>query len=178
MTKSLASLQITARAKGKQIMKPGIIFRGKPLVLEDGSIDSTRPANKQLANEYDPRVTVYFQPKAWADSDVIRAWHVDFDRATEAAANGKPRAITLDNLSSQLPKTIGQRAKRKNGTKFVYTPANCTDLCAVIDGGIGAYIKMRMAKSFLEDSESSEKRMYEWSDGKVDAKERRVLYTK
>ena len=35
-----------------------------------------------------------------------------------------------------------------------------------------------MEKSFLKDVESSEDRMDAWSDGKVTAKERRVLYTK
>ena len=34
-----------------------------------------------------------------------------------------------------------------------------------------------MAKSFLKDFESSEERMNAWSDGKINSKQRRVLYS-
>ena len=177
MTKRQTSLQLTIRASGDQIIKPAIIFRGKPKKIK-GKIDSRIPANNRLLGNYDKRVTVYYQKKAWADEHVVRAWQEDFEAVTVPVAGGKPRAVTLDNLSSQLGPNISKLAKRVGGTKFVWTPENCTDLCAVVDCGVGAYIKINMAKSFLADFESSEQRTDAWSDGKVSIRERRELYCK
>ena len=59
----------------------------------------------------------------------------------------------------------------------VYTPEDCTDLCAVTDDGLGFEIKRRMVKYYKDDLCSSDARLEAWKNGKVPVSERRILAT-
>eukprot|EP00954_Amorphochlora_amoebiformis_P022641 1354706-Amorphochlora_amoeboformis.AAC.2 len=80
MTKRTATLQLCFSAKHP---RPPIcvILHGKPYVDKHGKVNPRKPANKKIQSEmkdYDPRVKVYFNPKAWADVSVTHAWAEDY----------------------------------------------------------------------------------------------------
>lgn len=65
----------------------------------------------------------------------------------------------------------------KNNFELTYSPGECTELCQVIDDGIGAHVKKSICKSFDDDFESSEDSMERWSSGNVPTFERRNKMT-
>lgn len=58
---------------------------------------------------------------------------------------------------------------------LIYTPEDCTDLCAVTDLGLGKAIKDRMRMKFDENFENN---IDAWVDGRVTASDRRLLQAK
>ena len=79
----------------------------------------------------------------------------------------------MDNLGSQCQPEFKEYIRKECNTLIVYTPNNCTDLCAVTDAGIGKVIKDRMRKKYDADFES---RTSEWTDKRIPTRELRVLY--
>lgn len=181
VTKRMCTLQPTFRAEGPQNVKPAIIFRLKPKIVNKATfkIDVTKPADSRIHAElhkYDKRVTVYFDPKAYACADVCAAQLRDFHRHTKSQGD---RILGLDNWGPQA--TIEYQAKAKRfGIKLVYTPEACTDLCAVTDYGLGATLKKLMVNQYEEDFNS---RVDYWCGNKsgdktISLSEKRILFTK
>ena len=170
-------MQLCFRGEPPQIVPPAVIFHGKPFIDDDDNIDPRTPARTRARErkQYDPRVIVYWDPKAYASCPVSDAWLEDFDKITKT--KNPKRALGLDNYSTQSSERYQAEAKEWN-IKLVFTPEDCTDVTAVTDDGIGNEIKKRIVKMYQGDLESSEERLAQWKDGKVSASERRILFTK
>ena len=54
-------------------------------------------------------------------------------------------------------------------------PEDCTDACAIIDAGLGWFLKKFIAAKYREDYESSPERTDDWTDGNVPLWEVRIL---
>ena len=181
LTKRQCTLQPFFRAVGPQNVKPVIIFALKPKIVDEekGIIDVSKPADSRIFKEmaqYDTRVQVYYDPKAYACGDICIRTLKDFDKQT--SRQGK-RLLGLDNWDAQSTHEYQSLAKERN-IKLAYTPSDCTDLCAVTDYGLGLALKRFMIADFQEDFE---KRTDYWSgtpDGAktISASERRILFTK
>lgn len=157
--KRFCTLQLAVRLSNDNTEYPqprlAIIFHGQG-----------KKISKEERNAWDPRVDVYFQSNAWADTDFC----VDYCRKTLApvfentlnklkakgqkcAANGC--LLLMDNLSSHVSQDF-QTEVRKVGAKPHFLPAGCTDWVQAIDHHGGVTLKNRMQKimelEFIEDS--------------------------
>ena len=65
--------------------------------------------------------------------------------------------------------------REQSNTLLIYTPADCTDLCAVTDAGLGKAIKTRMKIKFEEHYENNSEA---WEDGKITASENFFFFCK
>lgn len=133
MERRVASLQLCFTAEGAQRVKPGICFRAKPAIRADGSADPSRPQHANLKKDLRqmPKgIDVYFQPKAWFDTATSLQFAKNF--RNQARPANQEKLLGLDNLNSQCaPEFIDTMRKAK--VQLIYTPADCTDLCAVTD---------------------------------------------
>ena len=57
--------------------------------------------------------------------------------------------------------------------KLVYAPEDCTNLCAIVNDGIGVFLKMVMNWLYREHRDASEENNDAWANGDVSASERR-----
>lgn len=183
MTKRQATFQPFFRALGPQNVKPCLIVALKPKIVseERGIIDVKTPTDTRIRAEmklYDKRVNVYYDPKAYASHDVCVQMLKDFDAQT---SNQGDRVLGMDNWDCQTTEEYQSLAKRR-GVKLVYSPSDCTDLCAVTDYGLGNTSKGFMVDEFRQEFES---RLEHWCGSEDDpsrktitASERRILFTK
>lgn len=181
VTKRMCTIQPTFRAEGPQNVKPAIFFALKPKIVDKKRfiIDVKKPADSRIVREmsqYDSRVDVYFDPKAYASGDVCIALLKDFHQQTKSQG---PVILGLDNWGSQATVDY-QRTAKKWKVKLVYTPENCTDLCAVTDYGLGATLKKLMVDQYEADFNT---RVDYWSGNKngdktISLSEKRILFTK
>jgi hypothetical protein len=141
--KRFCTIQVCCRpvSNGESQPRIAVIFRGSGTVYE---------REKFL---YDPRVDVYFQPKAWADRPTSLAWfkktfkkHLE-ERAKEEGKNPE-FMLFCDNLDSQAHEEFLNAIKAEKGCRFLL-PAGETEMCQPIDGGIGAVLKKII--SFVQD---------------------------
>ncbi len=82
------------------------------------------------------------------------------------------KLVGLDNLSAHCHPDFRWYAKHETNSLLIYTPEDCTDLCAVTDAGLEKAIKDRMRAKFDAHYESNEDM---WDDGKVSAAGHRAL---
>lgn len=133
MERRVASLQLCFCAAGPPPINPGICFRAKPFVTPSEKVNPSRPKNAKLKKETKkmPKgVDVYYQPKAWFDTPTSLQFAKNF--RNQARPANQEKLLGLDNLNSQCaPEFI--EAMRKSRVQLLYTPADCTDLCAVTD---------------------------------------------
>ena len=106
---------------------------------------------------------MYYQKKAWFDGATCRAWLKDF-RAQ--AGSQSEKLLGLDNLGGQCHPDFRSYARNDCNSLLIYTPEDCTDLCAVTDAGLGKAIKDRMKAKFEKDFDE---RADEWVDGDISA---------
>jgi hypothetical protein len=74
LDKRQASIQLCIRAEGQQLVRVGIIFRGRGRRLAAGEL--------QVYDMLRPFLCVYFQPKAWLDGFVALNWLDQFQADT------------------------------------------------------------------------------------------------
>ena len=132
MTRRHASLQLCFSAEPTQRVRSGVCFRAKPAVKADGSVDPSRSQHANLETDLrqvpTDKVDMNFQPKAWFDTATSLQFTNNF-RSQCRSAN-QEKLLGLDNLNSQCaPQFI--HTMRKVKVQLIYTPADCTDLCAV-----------------------------------------------
>ena len=174
MHRRLATLQLCFNAGDKPRVDPAIIFRAVPKQLANGKVNNSLPQSHRLKPErkkYAKGVRVLYQPKAWADTSVSLKWASIF---AEQTGSPQEKLLGLDNLGSQCNPVFKNFIREKADALLIYTPAGCTDLCAVTDFGLGKAIKDRMKKKFLDDFQSDQY-FDRWVDGDVSASELRVL---
>lgn len=185
LEKRQCTLMPTFCADGTKPIKPLIIFAAKPELIQlDNGCVQINVANapgltREELQKYDPRVDVAFDIKSWASAEVIDYWLRKFDEATKSRLEDpkQRRLIQLDNYGPQATPDVQEQFDEAN-IDPLFSPGNCTDLCSVVDDGLGNELKKDVVGYFDDDFESSRERTNAWTDGKVSASERRVLFTK
>jgi hypothetical protein len=130
LDKRQATLHLTIRAEGEQIVKPVLVFRGRGLRI---------PASEIV--QYPDNIKVVWQPKAWVDSFMIEEMIEDFGESTaELREEFGEVMLGMDRLSCQKS-AESQQQLRDLGFFPVLTPADCTDVTAPIDHHVGTAIK-------------------------------------
>ena len=155
---------------GGKLMQCAIIFRG-----------TGKRISKVEKKAYDPRVDVFFQKNAWADSNFCMAWAKRcFRKSLMQGGGGVPveeSLLTLDNLHGQTTEKSKVYMKKECNTLVWYYPGGCTDALQPIDAGLGALIKVEVGKQldiWLENGDNLER----WESNALTASDRRVLLTK
>ena len=173
MDKRQFTMQMAFCALAPPIMKPAVIFRGLPVVDENGNVDPRTPKvrREKERTQYDPRVIVYWGPKAYAGCAVSDAWLEDFIKCTRPKV--RKIILGLDNLSSQCNDLYAAAAKKVD-TKLAYTAANCTDEIAFSDKAPENEVKKLVVDEYKQHLEANLER---WKDEDVSAGERRILFT-
>jgi hypothetical protein len=169
--KRMATLQVCVSLDGsatnrKPQPKIAIIFKGK------GNISAAERA------AYDPRVDVYFQPKAWMDSGLFVEWTNRTLKPFVENLPAGPKAMVLDNLRAQTNEESAT-ALRAIGVDRRLLPEGTTDMIQPVDQNVGVHIKRllgeKLNERLTEDGDFQER----WLgvNGTFTAKERRVLLT-
>jgi hypothetical protein len=139
LDKRQATIQLTIRASGAQIVRIGLIFRNKGIQLRD----EERAVYRNLA----PLLQVYFQPNAWADEKVMLSW---LDHLGEVL-------LGMDNHGAQQTDKFRAKMAEYN-TKPAYTPPDCTDIVAPSDHHVGARLKKYISLFYHLDMEKNRTR--------------------
>ena len=161
--KRFCSLNICFRPEGEQ-PKVSIIFWGK------GNRHS-----KIEKESWDLNVDVYFQTKAWANTEFCVEWA---QKTLKHATNDEDRFVLyVDDFGCQKPDRF-KDAVSANGGLVLYCLANATDIWQPIDAGYGRLLKALVMQYFFDWLEHDEdlKRWYGVSS--FTASEKRILITK
>ena len=130
LEKRMATIILTLRGDGPQIVPPFILFRG------EGRISAA------LLAELDAVGIPYgFNEKAWANQDACIA-HLNFFNkiVRETCPELKEHMLLLDGLSSQSTRAFIELALDLN-IYTVYFPPNCTHLVQPVDHRVAAWLK-------------------------------------
>jgi hypothetical protein len=172
--KRLATLQISVSLDGcatdiKPQCKPTLIFKGKGQISQDER------------DQYDARVTVMFQEKAWMDGDTFIRWVEGPLSAHVALLPPGKKIMILDNLRAQIS-DAGLEALRALGVERRLLPAGVTDIIQPIDQNVGVDVKRRMIEILNTRLAEDEEFLGRWvgQAGAVPftARDRRILLTK
>ena len=163
--KRMATLVLTLRAEGEQIVPPFLLFRGKGMLSED------------LLAELDAIGIPYaFNEKAWANEkaclDHLRFF---YQIVHEKCPEIKENMLLLDGLGSQCTSRYIELALDLNILP-VYFPPNCTHLIQPVDHRVAAFFK----RCFHLLYKAEEELMYDvWAEyrenGSLNAQYLRVL---
>jgi hypothetical protein len=167
LDKRQASIQLCIRAGGTQIVRIGLIFRNKGIIV----CDEERAAYRQLSGI----LQVYFQPNAWADEEVSLSWLDEFHKDTEHLGEV---LLGMDNHGAQQTDVFRARMKKYNVVP-AYTPAECTDIVSPSDHHVGARLKKYISVLYHHGLENNRTHWCNPPDqGGLQAWERRVLMAK
>ena len=118
-------------------------------------------------------VDVYFQENAWADTVFSVDW---VNKTFKDVAEKESRFVLFcDNLSAQTSDEFKDAVSKLGGIVW-YGLTNATDLWQPVDGGFAELLKTlvnQQQSSWLDSDENADK----WYNGKISAKERRILIT-
>lgn len=139
LDKRQASIHLTLRAEGKQIMPPVIILKNN--TFGEGIPDSEKQELAKLG------VLFYYQPKAWADKDFLM-WYLDqFIKVLDKECPGEEHMLILDGLSGQRMVQFIDKC-HENRIICVFTSPGCTDVIQPIDHHVGAFLKLTIGKLY------------------------------
>ena len=147
--------------------RAAIIFRGKGLRIA-----------AEERSQWDPRVDVYFQPKAWLNDPVLDEWVIrTFSKATSYArdADWEESVLFCDNLKTQTRDHFRRLLWQYARTKLHLFPTGVTDELQTVDDGLGVMVKRHMGEAFTAWLENNLERMLK---REIKASERRIVLTK
>ena len=149
--------------------RAAIIFRGKGLRIA-----------AEERSQWDPRVDVYFQAKAWLNDSVLDEWVIrTFSKATSFAQNAhadwEESVLFCDNLKTQTRDHFRHLLWKHARTKLHLFPTGVTDELQTVDDGLGVMVKRHMGEAFTAWLENNLERMLK---REVKASERRIVLTK
>ena len=160
LDKRQATVHLTIRAEGEQIVKPVIVFRGFGVQIPDTELV-----------QYPDNIAVWWQPRAWVDGVTFRGLLEDFAESTAALREEFGEVMLgMDRLGAQV-NPENQNALNELNVYQVLTPANCTDVTAPVDHHIGAALKTKirlMYEHWIEGWEAA-------GEPKLSAGDRRLL---
>ena len=156
--KRQCTVQLTIFGDGIPRVRPTVIFRGKGKRI--------KPDEKK---NWDKRVKVYFQPKAWCDESIMKQWVCDkwgnmFTNPVTSGSSGK--ILVADVHTAQQTDEVKRRLVAKK-TVLVNVPPGCTSRVQPLN----VYVREQFEKHLDENLER-------YVEGKLTASERRVLTTK
>jgi hypothetical protein len=129
------TLQLTIRAKGKQIVLPELIFAGQGIGISEEELAFYRSL---------PNVVIRWQRKAWADEKICLEYLETFRWITEELGEV---LLGADNLAAQS--TAGCRAFMKMlDISPAWTPTECTDCVSPVDHNVGAWFQSFMKQKW------------------------------
>ncbi len=117
-----------------------------------------------------PDIFLYCQPKGYFDVRTFAAYWDDM----VSELPDVPHVVIMDNAEGHFSSHVRQASRVRN-IQLVSTPANCTDLCAATDAGLGRSLKLLIKKRFLQHFRAN---LDSWRTGKVLVRERRELHMK
>ena len=163
------SLQLCRRfiPKGGVQPKAGIVFKG-----------TRQRIPKVETDQYDNRVLVFWQKKAWVNEEIACGWVLwVFKPFLQSITQREEVCLFSDNLSAQITAGIRRLLRRKCNTKQHLEPAECTDEIAVIDAGVGRMCKNHMHRAYdewLQEDDNNDRIV----NGQVPVSEKGILLTK
>ena len=132
------NLNVTVRAIQEQNQKLLIVFRGKPSPGDAGI-----PVSGIIAKEfslYDSRMIVVFDKSAYVNDPQFEIWYKSWENSSDDAET-EYRLIQAEGYKP-LMKPYWRNRFKKDHTKLVVSPAECTDAnCSAVDAEIGATLK-------------------------------------
>ena len=144
-SKRQATIHLTIRASGPQVVPPVLIVTGK------GRSGTPEEMAHWIGLKH---VLVYYQPKAWCDRH-FQAWYLlnVFDKYIKESGDLREQLLCLDNLSShKTPEVLELMAQLKITPHWL--PTHCTDVAAPVDHHVGALLKVFIRRKYetsLED---------------------------
>lgn len=144
--------------------RAAIIFRGKGMRISD-----TEKA------AWDPRIDVYFQHNAWADTAFCVSWARKTLKHFAAQLGGKRLLVFCDNLRAHLSAEFKAACSEQRALLW-YLLKNTTDFSQPCDAGYGRDIKREIARQQSEWLEN-ELNLENWENNNLTASQRRILMT-
>ena len=158
LDKRQATVQLTVHANGIAQTPPMIVFRGKGL----------RITSKER-NQWDKRVVVKFQEKAWVDESISLRWA----QSIWKQKTFEPRLLILDVHTAQKTPAFLHALSLRN-TIPAFVPAGCTSLVQPLDVSLNKPFKNLVDAQYNQHFEAN---LDAWALGKISASERRILMT-
>lgn len=165
------TLQLCCRYVGNQFAstqpKAAIIFRGKGLRI-----------SAEERAQWDARVDVYFQQKAWLNDSVLDEWTIrTFAKCTsfQVDADWEESVLFCDNLKTQTRSSFRNLLWKHARTKLHLFPTGVTDELQTVDDGLGVMVKRHMGESYTAWLEGNLERMVR---GEITASQRRIALTR
>jgi len=178
----VASLMLCFTAEGHENpCRPAICFALTPNESQ-GYKDPRKPAAAKTQREIAelqrlyPNILFYVQKKGYFDTVTCMAWLQD---TMQSFIKSGDHLLCLDNLGAHVNPDFRRAAwQHKPKVWLTYTPADCTDACAVTDDGLGRAFKNKMRKSFVTHFNANID-LWQGVDGlHMSASNRRQLYAK
>jgi len=141
-------MQFTIFADGVARLLPLMIFRGKE--------DSKTTVRQGKALQYDPRVMVSFNSKAYATTITILHWLL---KQLLLELSGLPSLLIMDLLHSHRTKPV-KKLLKKNDVTLSLVPAGCTGIVQPVDISFN-----RLFKDMLKEEIDKE---FEEADNNID----------
>ena len=142
LEKRMATLVLTLRAGGEQVVPPFVLFKG------EGKID------RSLLDELDASGIPYlFNEKAWTNEEAAIEHLMYFNGIIkQKCPEFTEHMLLLDQLSSQSTMRFIELALDLNITP-VFFPPNCTHLVQPVDHHIAAFMKQCYHTLYMEEEE-------------------------
>jgi hypothetical protein len=138
--KRMATIILTLRGQGEQIIKPFILFKGEGCLSKD-LLDEL--------NAYD--IPYGFNTKAWANGPACLDYLQYFSKHVKLACpEFKEHLLLLDGLGTQCTFEFIQLAMDLN-IMPLHFPPNCTHLVQPVDHRVAAWLKNVMAQLFKKE---------------------------
>jgi hypothetical protein len=177
LSKRQATLHLTLRSQGPQIVPAVVIFKGK-----------TPFRSQRELSEYEAlhNVRVYFNKKAWVDTKFM-LWflkEVFCPALLEHGLLGQSQLCIMDGLSSHKTEPVKDFMRENQLFDFITAPG-CTDVSSPVDHHVGALFKQLIRSSYEKAVETNSHLWRGDGDGGLEsvvtgaaASERRILMAK
>ena len=150
----------------------------RPLLIFKGSTGEKNSTIKKEMRQYDERVRVQWNPKAYCNSDVMVKWlREQYAYASPTFFDRKkphPRLLSLDVFKGQKTPEVKQALKDLNITPS-FVPPGCTGYVQVLDVAINKPLKVRIQR---QQDLHYQDHFDQWKEGKYTVGDRRILLTK
>ena len=155
---------------GEPWLRPAIVFRLIPFEDEHGNKYHHIPKSAILREEFVELhrdfsgIDIYVQKKGYMDNSVCIQAANDL---VDSFSDPGEYLVCLDNHKGHTSDEFKDILKREGNAFVLYTPPNCTDLCAVTDAGLGRTIKNLMRCQFKANFDAN---LSKWIDGQISPK--------
>ena len=166
LDKRQCTVQLTVFGDGVCRLRPTLIFWSKGLRI-----------SKEEKSNWDKRVKVFFQEKAWCDQTIMKCWineewgNMFFNPVTPESSG---KILCADVHRAQQTATVKRMLQSRN-TVLVNTPPGCTSKVQPLDVSINKPFKDYLQTQFEKHCDEN---IELYISNKLTASKRRVLVTK